>query len=217
MRLGFGRVVPALAEDERTTADHPVARPRATARVVPEGVVAASERARGIVARAEAEANALFARAETRAAALRAELTTRAKNEAATALAARELAVAAREANAREQQLDDTVALARLLAERLLGEALLVEPARVVALARQALAEARGARKITLAAHPEDVPLLERALGSGALAPPALVVADPRRQRGSLRLDTELGTLDAELAPQLDRLAEKLREALRNA
>jgi flagellar biosynthesis/type III secretory pathway protein FliH len=217
MKLAFGRVVPAVADDERTTADRPVARPRATARVVPEGVVVASERAREIVARAEAEANALLARAETRAAALGAELATRAKTEAATALAARELAVAAREANARERHLDDTVALARLLAERLLGEALHVEPPRVVALARQALAEARGARKVTLAAHPDDVPLLERAIAAGELTPPVLVVADPKRQRGSLRLDTELGTLDAELAPQLDRLAEKLREALRNA
>jgi flagellar biosynthesis/type III secretory pathway protein FliH len=217
MKLGFGRVVAARADDERTTADRPVARPRATARVVPEVVVAASERARQIVARAEAEAAARLSRAETRAAELATELATRAKTEAATALAARELALGAREANARERQLDDTVALARLLAERLLGEALRVEPARVVALARQALAEARGARQVTLAAHPEDVPLLERALASGELTPPVLVVADPKRPRGSLRLDTELGTLDAELAPQLDRLAEKLREALRHA
>jgi len=217
MKLGFGRVVPAVPVDEQTTADHPAVRARPAARVVPEVVVAASERARAIVARAEADANALFARAEARAAALGAELVTQAKNEAATALAARELAVAAREANAREQHLDDTVALARLLAERLLGETLRVDPARVVALARQALTEARGARNVTVAAHPEDVPLLESALRAGELTPPVLVVADPKRQRGSLRLDTELGTLDAELAPQLDRLAEKLREALRHA
>lgn len=217
MKLGFGRVLPAAPLDEQTTADRRVARRPVTARVVPEGVVSASEQARAIVARAEAAASALVAQAETRAAALGAELATRAKSDAATALAARELAVAAREANARERHLDDSVALARLLAERLLGEALRVDPSRVVALARQALTEARGARQVSLAAHPEDVPLLERALAAGELTPLVLVVGDPKRPRGSLRLDTELGTLDAELAPQLDRLAEKLREALRHA
>ena len=60
-------------------------------------------------------------------------------------------------------------------------------------------------------------PLLERALAASELAPPVVVVVDAKRARGSLRLDTELGSLDADLAPQLDRLAEKLREALRHA
>ena len=40
------------------------------------------------------------------------------------------------------------------------------------------------------------------------------VVADPRRPLHNLRLETEIGTLDAELAPQLERLALKLRETL---
>ncbi|HTQ07690.1 MAG TPA: FliH/SctL family protein [Polyangiaceae bacterium] len=217
MKLGFGRVVPAAPDDERTTAPRAVARRPALARVVPEAVVEASERARDIVARAEAAAAALLADAAARAAELGTELAARARSDAASALAARELAVAAREDNARERHLDDSVALARLLAERLLGEALRADPARVVALARQALTEARGARKITLSAHPDDAPLLERALAAGELVPPVLVAVDPKRRRGSLRLDTELGTLDAELAPQLDRLAEKLREALRHA
>lgn len=250
MKLGFGRVVPAVPDDQQTTTalaaapndapppaqraaaphapsaderavtrhvERAVPRRSALARVVPEAVVTASERARAIVARAETEAAAVVARAEARTAALGAELATRARHEAATALAARELALAAREADARERELDASVALARLLAERLLGEALRVEPARVVALARQALTEAGGARRVTLAAHPDDVPLLERALAAGELTPPVLVVIDPKRPRGSLRLDTELGTLDAELAPQLERLAEKLREALRHA
>jgi flagellar biosynthesis/type III secretory pathway protein FliH len=217
MTLGFGRVVPATPEDEATTASRRPAREPVLGRVVERDVVLASDRAHDLVAHAEREARAILERAENRAATLAAELGARARTEAATALAARELAVAARETHAVERQLDQVVALARLLAERLLGEALRVEPAHVVALARQALTEARGARTLTLAAHPDDVPLLERALASRELTPPAHVVADPSRRRGSVRLDTELGTLDAELAPQLDRLAEKLREALQHA
>jgi flagellar biosynthesis/type III secretory pathway protein FliH len=216
MTLGFGRVIPAAADDEATTGAVRVARMPALGRVVARDVVDASDRARDIVARAETEAAALVERAEERAAALAAELAARARAEAAAALAAREIAVAARETNALARDLEHVVALARLLAERLLGETLALDPARVVALARQALAEARGARELTLSAHPDDVPLLERALARQELAP-VVLVADPGRARGSVRLDTELGSLDAELAPQLDRLAQKLREALAHA
>ena len=122
--------------------------------------------------------------------------------------------LASREATTLERQLDQVVSLARLLAERLLGEALAVDPTRVVALARQALAEARGARQVTIAAHPDDVPLLERALAERQLAPPLAFVADRARARGHLRLETDIGSLDAELGPELDRLTEKLREVL---
>jgi flagellar biosynthesis/type III secretory pathway protein FliH len=217
MTLGFGRVVPAVPDDELSTAPRRAAPPRVLGRVVAEDVVRASDQARAIVARAEESAKTLLERAESRAMALASELTARAKNEAATALAARELAVAAREVNAVERERDQIVALARLLAERLLGETLRLDPARVVALARQTLAEARGARQLTLAVHPDDLPHLERALASQALPPPVTVVADASRRPGSVRLDTELGSLDAELAPQLDRLAQKLREALEHA
>jgi len=220
MKLGFGRVIaaaPEATDDDTTTAERAAGRAPALGRVVGHEVLAANERARELLSRAEAEAVAILERAETRAATLATELATRARAEAATALAARELALAARETRALERQVDQVVDLARVLAERLLGEALKLEPARVAALARQALTEARGARRVALAAHPDDVPLLERALASEDLATHVVVIVDPARGRGSLRLDTDLGTLDAELAPQLDRLAEKIREALKHA
>lgn len=216
MTLGYGRVLPAVPADELTTAARMAAPARPLGRVVPAEVVRASDHARELIARAEGEAKAILERAESRAAALGAELAAQARAEAASSLAAREVALSAREAKALERQLDQVVELARLLAERLLGEALRADPSRVAALARQALTEARGARKLTLAAHPDDLPLLEAALGRQELAPVTLV-ADTTRRRGSVRLDTELGTLDADLAPQLDRLAQKLREALAHA
>jgi len=40
------------------------------------------------------------------------------------------------------------------------------------------------------------------------------IVPDATRPRGSLRFETDLGTLDADLAPQLDHLTKKLRAAL---
>jgi len=208
----LGRVITAVPGVEATTVERePTAR---LGRVEGREVLEAAEKARAIVTRAEAQARAIVARAEQEAADLAQTLAARARSEAATELAARELVLTSREATTLERQLEQSVSLARLLAERLLGEALALDPARVAALARQALAEARGARQVTIAAHPADVPLLEQALAERKLAPPLTLVADRSRARGHLRLETDIGTLDAELGPELDRLAEKLHEVL---
>ena len=107
------------------------------------------------------------------------------------------------------------MALARLLAERLLGASLAVAPEQVVSLAQQALAEARGARRLSIVAHPADAELLSGSLPSlGVAIETVRVVPDPSRERGSLRIETDIGVLDADLAPQLDRLALRLRETL---
>ena len=41
-----------------------------------------------------------------------------------------------------------------------------------------------------------------------------MTAVDSARARGSLRIETDIGVLDADLAPQLDRLALRLRETL---
>jgi flagellar assembly protein FliH len=105
--------------------------------------------------------------------------------------------------------------LARLLAERLLGASLAVAPEQVVTLAQQALTEARGARRLSIVAHPKDAELLAQALPSLGVAIETVRIApDAARARGSLRIETDIGVLDADLAPQLDRLALRLRETL---
>ena len=217
MKLGFGRVIPAPDADERTTEVH-APKPRASrlpyGRVAPQNVVDAAEQARAIVARAEAEAAELLARARREAAEHRLKVEVEASAEASARVAAHALALAVREEQALERQLDRVVEVARVLAERLLGEALGLEPRRIAAIARRALEEARGARRVTIVAHPDDAALIELALRSGQAGSAAEVQADPERARGSLRLDTDIGVLDADLAPQLDRLLPKVRESL---
>jgi len=216
MKLGQGRIIKAdglgsatrvsLEREEQTL-------PRG--QVVRREVLEAGERARSIIAAAEARAAKLISDAEHAAAELRLRAEAEARADASAKLAARALALRHHEAHADQRALDRSVELARLLAERLLGESLRVAPEQVIALARQALAEARGARRITLVAHPEDAKLLEISLPVLGLDPAVAVVrADPARSRGNLRIETEIGILDAELAPQLDRLALKLRESL---
>jgi len=216
MKLGQARIIKAdglsgatpvtvIVEDKTLPRGH----------VVRREVLEAAERARNLVAAAEAQAAQLINDAQRAAAELRLRAETEARADASAKIAARALALRRHEARADERALDRSVELARLLAERLLGESLRVAPEQVVALARQALGEARGARRITLVAHPEDAKLLEISLPSLGLDAAVMVVrADPARSRGNLRIETEIGVLDAELAPQLERLSLKLRESL---
>lgn len=184
-------------------------------RVAPKSLLDASAEANRLVEDAKTRARELLAAAERKAADLRLVAEAEARAEAAAKLAAHALALATHEAKADERALDRTIALARLLAERLLGASLAAAPEQVVALARQALSEARGARRLNLVAHPEDAKLLSDSLPSlGVAVETVRITADHARARGSLRIETDVGVLDADLAPQLDRLALRLRETL---
>jgi flagellar assembly protein FliH/type III secretion protein L len=178
-------------------------------------VLEAERQAELIVQSARENARAEMAEARRECASIHLRAEEEARADAVARLAAHALALEVRESKAEERQLDRIVELARLLAERLLGEALELDPTRVQALARQVLISARGARSITIAAHPRDIEALQQLKEEPMLKEASLrVEVDPNRERGSLRLATELGVLDADLAPQLTRLAQRLREIL---
>ena len=171
------------------------------ARVVQREVLAAREEAGKIVA----EAKTGVVRAIRKA-----------SNDAREAEVARLSAVAlelrAADERRAERDLARTIDVAKLLAERLLGAELTLAPSRIAELAAAALEQTRGARRLRLDANPEDAEPLRAALGELAIA--AEVTVDAALARGSLVLHTELGDVDARLTPQLDRLAEVLREAM---
>lgn len=216
MPLGFGKVVPAAVARDAEPIELALAAPRAEAHFVPAEVVNAADRARDIVERAEREAAAVRARAETDAAGLRAQAVEDARAHAAARLAVETLALAERDASADARSLTRSVELARLLAERLLGEALALEPARVEAIAQRALSEASGARRICIVCHPDDAPFLQAALEARRFHHVSQIRVDPLRGRGNLRFETEIGSLDADIAPQLERLADRLQQALQH-
>jgi flagellar biosynthesis/type III secretory pathway protein FliH len=216
MKLGVGRVLKAdalsgavavsLEIEEKTL-------PRG--QVVRREVLDAAERAQRLLSTAQERATHIVADAERAAAELRLLAEAEGRADAAAKIAARALALRHHEALREERELDRSVDLARLLAERLLGESLRIAPEQVISLARQALGEARGARRISVVAHPEDARILEHSLPALGLDPnTAQIRADATRARGNLRIETEIGVLDAELAPQLERLSLKLRESL---
>jgi flagellar biosynthesis/type III secretory pathway protein FliH len=170
----------------------------------------ARTRAAAILADAAASAKSVLADAVERA-------TREARDAEQAKVAAMYLTLRAAEEQRAERDLDRAVELAALLAERMLGIALDKEPATIALIARQALAEARGARRARIEAHPSDAGVLEGHIASLGLPPAAVeIVTNDALSRGSLVLHTDLGTLDARLAPQLERLAAALRDALRS-
>jgi type III secretion protein L len=136
--------------------------------------------------------------------------------EADAQLAARWIAL--REAEHRQAggESERVIALAVALAERLVGATLELHPARIASLAAAVLAEARGARRAVVEAHPADADALRAQLGTAGLQTHSLEIrTDEALARGALRLHTDVGIIDAQLAPRLERLAEALRDALR--
>ena len=184
------------------------------ARRVPRAVVEGHAEAARIVAEARALAEAIVGEAAAAASSV-AEVAAREARETEIArVTAEVIAVRAGAERRAERELDRTLELAVLLAERLIGEAIAVEPARVAALAQGAFKETRGARQMRIEVCPADVAALQEALaalGDGV----ATLEPSPELARGSLIVHTELGRVDARLTPQLSRLAEALREVLR--
>lgn len=175
----------------------------------------AKENAARTLSEAKRAADAIVAEARSKAQSVAQNAAREAAEAEQAKVAALYAALRVREERSAETQLDRSVELARVLAERLLGESLQVDAQTVAKLARQALAEAQGARTVRIEAHPDDIATLKQHVGMLNISQVASITADATLERGSLRLHTDLGTIDAQLRPQLERLAAALRDALR--
>lgn len=176
-------------------------------------LVRAHQQAQATLASARAEADKILSEGRLAVAHVRdaAERDGRAAAEAA--LASRWIDLRRAQDAWLDEREEHLLAVARLLAERLLGRSLQLAPDTILDLARQALAPLRRARRIVISAHPDDAPALHDGLASLGLDPVSLEVQiDPSAARGNLRISTELGHIRADLAPQLDRLLASLRE-----
>jgi flagellar biosynthesis/type III secretory pathway protein FliH len=213
VRAGQGCCVAALDCNSETPT-----RPRGAlpeARVVRREAVNAGLRARELLKEAHDEAAQIVAQAHRERDHVLQQARRDGLDQAAAELAAGWVALRDREVRADEATLQRSIELARLLAERMLRETLQLHPEAVVVLAREATAQFWQARAITIHAHPQDAEVLRAHLSELSVKPQALDVReDGSRSRGSLRFTSDLGALDADLAPQLQRLVESLRRAL---
>jgi flagellar biosynthesis/type III secretory pathway protein FliH len=184
-------------------------------RRVSREVLEARALADAILKQAQVDADAVVAQGRIDAQASAELAAHEARESAQTELAARWLGLRQREIKDVENGSERVVALAVALAERLLGAALDLDPTRVASLARVIFAEARGARRANVDAHPSDAPILREQLTTAGLDVQSIEIReDPTLLRGELRLHTDLGNIDARLAPRFERLAAALRDAL---
>ncbi len=164
---------------------------------------------------ARTRADALLAAARAEAEGSVATATREAREEAGAELAAKWLALRQAEAGSIRREGERVISLAVALAERLLGVSLDLEPSRIVDIARTVIDEARGARSAIVEAHPLDAGELRQRLTTNGLELQSLEIrSDDALARGELRLHTDVGTIDARLAPRFERLAAALRDAL---
>ena len=177
----------------------------------------AAERARAIVAEAEARARELLEAAQAERERIRADAAEQGRAEGLARAGATLVAAAA----ARDRRLAgaerEVVALALDVARKVLGRELAQDRSAVADLAAQALAVARDRREVTLRVNPEDADAIRAAAGRlGALlarAPGLDVREDPTVERGGAVVETEAGRVDARVEAQLAALARAIEEA----
>ncbi len=138
---------------------------------------------------------------------LRAPAETPARRALAASTLAWELAARARHDRALADAHDALGTLAFDVAEGIIGRAVAAEPAVLEALVAQSIARARGARRLLVCVHPDDVAAaraaVPAALAGGGAAEWFEVAPDPSLSRGSVAVETASGRLTADWAESL--------------
>ncbi|MFN7928250.1 MAG: FliH/SctL family protein [Blastocatellia bacterium] len=110
-------------------------------------------------------------------------------------------------------QKQNWLQLAVKVAEKIIGRELQTHPATVAYIALTALQQARQSEMITLRANPADLPTLEsfreHFAHSGRIQY-VDILPDQHIEPGGCRIETEVGTVDAQIAVQLHTLGRAL-------
>lgn len=98
-------------------------------------------------------------------------------------------------------------------AEKILQEQLSLEPERVRAIVRSAIAHVPHSQHLTVQVHPDDLPFLQEAGLAEGTSRTLVLEPDPQLQRGGCRIESRQGVVDASLEGALVRLSGILTEA----
>jgi flagellar assembly protein FliH len=114
------------------------------------------------------------------------------------------------------QAHEKVVQLAGLLAQRIIGAELSLDPSKQVDLACQVLRDATGAEQITIFATPEAAEMLRQELCRLQTTTLARIeiVPDTGLSPGDLRIETDIGSIDARVTTQLSHLVSAIVESL---
>lgn len=97
-------------------------------------------------------------------------------------------------------------------AESILHEQLTLEPERVAAIVRAAISHVPHGHELTVAVHPEDLPLLQLETLTTRSTDHVQLTPDPTLRRGGCRVESRQGVVDATTEGAMHRLARTLRE-----
>ena len=168
----------------------------------------ASQEAREITGRAEEEAAGVVQAAREEAERIRENARAEGRKEAraeANALLVKARIEREKIIASAEPQL---VGLGRRIAEKIIGRELEVDEGVIVDVVRQAIATVRQQREIIIRANPADLEALEGRrqdlVSVLARAKDVTLRGDPEISRGGCVVESELGTIDAQLETQLD-------------
>lgn len=186
-------------------------------KVLPHGVFEAKEKAREIVDAARAEARAVTDEARQQAGAIRET----ARQEGLEEGLARWNQAVVEAGEARDRLLRESEhELARLavrIAEKIIGDRLRAEPDLIVSIVAQALKSVRLERSLTIQVNPQHVHevrgRLERLHAVVGASREIQVVANNAVAPGGCVVESEMGTIDAQLETQLSCLEKALRRA----
>ena len=212
MNLSRARVVKAGAG-----AVDPPTLPRRTSRRMPAAVVDAHAEAARIVDDAVRHATALEAAARARVADVVRLASEEAREVEVARLSAVALHLEARERRYGEGEVERAMTLAGLLAERVVAAELTLAPERIADIAMELLAETRGSASARIVVCPDDYPAATAAFARLGLAQGVVTFeVDHGLTRGSVVVETDLGTIDGRLETRLPKLVAALTEALQN-
>jgi flagellar biosynthesis/type III secretory pathway protein FliH len=181
-------------------------------RLVTAAIASAHIKATRIVDQAHAAARALLLAAVEEATLLNAQTAVETREHALASLAAAHLQLRHRQELSATRNVDRTIAVAVMLAERLLGTHVSHDPAATKALALRAITETRGAVDLAIEVHPDDAAAVQELLGELSMV--AKLEPNAELTRGSLVISTDLGKVDGRLHTQLARLGAALRGPL---
>jgi len=114
----------------------------------------------------------------------------------------------------------ELVDLAFKIAEKIIGKQIEIEPQTIISIVKQAMQNVRGSKQLTIRVHPNDAKILrendeelQEALGRQRMID---ILEDKKVQPGGCIIESEIGTVEAQLQTQLERLKKILLAAKTN-
>jgi flagellar biosynthesis/type III secretory pathway protein FliH len=215
MTLGRGRVL-TLAPGSRGVLVHKPVSNAALGYVTSQDCVDAAQSAKQILAATEAAAATRLEEADRQLDQIRNEIREQVEAELAFEHTKKLLELGALRRSVLERAENEIAQLAGVLAQRIIGEELSLDPEKQVTLACQVLRDVGGAERVTIYAAPDSVAVLQQGLCrlEATISARIEVVPDSNLTRGDLRIDTDIGSIDARLGTQLSYLVAAIVDSL---